>query len=95
MPVSRRALAFAGLIAITLALDDKGRVAGEPSIILEGIPDSIHAPVREAVDGALRHHSPNAGDDEALRENVRRAARRAASDAWGKKPVTRVEIVWV
>jgi len=28
-------------------------------------------------------------------ENVRRAARRAAQEAWGKKPVTRVEIAWV
>ena len=91
----RRALAFAGMIAITVALDSKGRVAGEPAVLLEGIPDQIHAPVREAVEGALRHHRSKRGDDEALRETVRRAARRAASDAWGKKPVTRVEIMWV
>ena len=91
----RRALAFAGLIAITFALDSKGRVAGEPAVLLEGIPDQIHAPVREAVEGALRHHKSKRVDDEALREAVRRAARRAASDAWGKKPVTRVEIMWV
>jgi ribonuclease J len=92
---SRRALAFAGMIAITVALDSKGRAAGEPAIILEGIPDAIHAPVREAVEGAVRHHRSKRGDDEVLRETVRRAARRAASDAWGKKPVTRVEIIWV
>jgi ribonuclease J len=91
----RRALAFAGLIAITVALDSKGRVAGEPAILLEGIPETIHPPVREAVEGALRHHRSKRGDEEALRETVRRAARRAASDAWGKKPVTRVEIMWV
>jgi predicted secreted protein len=29
-------------------------------------------------------------DPDDLAENVRRAARRAAHDAWGKKPVTRV-----
>jgi ribonuclease J len=28
-----------------------------------------------------------------LRESVRRAARGAANDAWGKKPVTRVTVV--
>jgi ribonuclease J len=92
---SRRALAFAGLIAITVAIDGKGRVAGEPTVLLEGIPAQVHAPVREAVEGALRHHKSKRGDDEKLRETVRRAARRAASDAWGKKPVTRVEIMWV
>ena len=92
---SRRSLAFAGMIAVMIALDSKGRVAGEPALILEGIPDAVHGQIREAVDGAVRHHKPKRGDDEALRENVRKAARRAASDAWGKKPVTRVEIVWV
>ena len=29
-------------------------------------------------------------DPDDLAENVRRAARRAAQDAWGKKPITRV-----
>ena len=29
-------------------------------------------------------------DPDNLAENIRRAARRAAHDAWGKKPVTRV-----
>ncbi|HXM00062.1 MAG TPA: ribonuclease J [Rhizomicrobium sp.] len=91
----RRALAYAGFIGITVALDQKGRVAGEPSLFLEGIPEAVHAGVREAVAQTLRRHNPKKGDDEALKEQVRRAARRAANDVWGKKPVTRVEIVWV
>jgi ribonuclease J len=92
---SRRALAFAGFIGITLALDQKGRPAGEPSFFLEGIPESVHAPVREAVAETLRRYNPKKRDEEELQEQVRRAARRAASEAWGKKPVTRVEVVWV
>ncbi len=91
----RRSLAFAGLIAITIALDAKGRVAGEPSILFEGVPEPVHGAVREAVDGAIKRYNPKRGDDEALKETLRRSARRAASDAWGKKPVTRVEVVWV
>jgi ribonuclease J len=91
----RRALAFAGFIGITLALDEKGRPAGEPSFFLEGIPEVVHAPVREAVAETIRRYNPKKRDAEELQEQVRRAARRAASDAWGKKPVTRVEIVWV
>jgi ribonuclease J len=92
---SRRALGFAGLIAITLVLDGKGRVAAEPAIVIEGIPEPIHAAVRTAAEEALRRHNPKRNDEADLKEAVRRAARRAASDAWGKKPVTRVAVVQI
>jgi ribonuclease J len=92
---ARRALGFAGFIAITVVLDRKGRVATEPSIVLEGIPEPVHDAVRRAVDVALKRHNPKRGDEEELKENVRRVARRAALDAWGKKPPTRVEVVSV
>jgi len=90
---ARRALGYAGMIAITLVLDSKGRVATDPSIIIDGIPEPVHTAIRDAADEAIKRHKK--GDEDALRENVRRATRRAAQDAWGKKPVTRVEIVWV
>jgi ribonuclease J len=92
---NRRALAFAGFIGITLPLDQKGRIAGEAALFLEGMPEKVQGPVREAVEETVRRYNPKKGDDEALKEQVRRAARRAANDIWGKKPVTRVEIVWV
>ena len=88
---TRRALAYAGLIAITLVLDGKGRVCAEPAILMEGIPEPVHEAVREAVDEmARRHKKSDAGQ---LSENVRRAARRAAQDGWGKKPITRVTVI--
>ena len=92
---ARRSLSYAGVIAITLVLDGKGRVAADPAFVMEGIPEPVHAAVRDAVDGAIRRHNPKNDDEEKLRETVRRAARGAADDAWGKKPVTRVEVVWV
>ncbi len=92
---SRRALGHAGLIAITMVLDGKGRAAAEPAILMEGIPEPVHAAIEEAVSETLKRHNPKRGDIEELRENVRRAARRAAADAWGKKPVTRVTVVEV
>jgi len=88
---SRRAMAHAGLIVITLVLDGKGRVCAEPSILMEGIPEPVHEAVREAVDEMTRKHKK--GDADHLSENVRRAARRAAQDVWGKKPITRVTVV--
>ncbi|MDE2630901.1 MAG: ribonuclease J, partial [Alphaproteobacteria bacterium] len=92
---ARRSLSFAGMIAITLVLDGKGRVAADPAFVMEGIPEPVHAAVRDAVEGTIRRHNAKRGDEEKLRETVRRAARGAAEDAWGKKPVTRVEVVWV
>jgi len=91
----RRAMAFAGFIGITLALDGKNRIAGEPSFFFEGVPEDVQEPVREAVAVTVKRHNPKRADEEDLKEQVRRAGRRAANDAWGKKPVTRVEILWV
>jgi ribonuclease J len=91
----RRAMAFAGFIGITLALDAKSRIAGEPSFFFEGVPEDVQEPVRDAVAATVKRHNPKRADEEDLKEQVRRAGRRAANDAWGKKPVTRVEILWV
>ena len=90
---ARRAMGFAGLIAITLVLDGKGRIAAEAGLLTEGMPESVEDAVREAVDETARRHNPKKSDSEELRETVRRAARRAAQDAWGKKPVTRVTVI--
>jgi ribonuclease J len=91
----RRAMAFAGLIVVTLILDAKGRVHAEPAILLEGIPDEVRGPVRAAVLETLRRHNPKKSDEQALCEAVRRSARKVAQSVWDKKPVTRVEVVWV
>lgn len=89
----RRSLGFAGLIAITLVLDGKGRIAADPVLVMEGIPEPVQDAVAEAVDAVLERR-PKRDDEEHLRETVRRAARGAADDAWGKKPITRVSIAW-
>ena len=88
---ARRAMAYAGLIAITLVLDGKGRLIADPAILIEGIPEPVHEAIRLAVEDLTRRNKRADPDD--LAENVRRAARRAAQDAWGKKPVTRVTVI--
>ncbi|HXS08265.1 MAG TPA: MBL fold metallo-hydrolase RNA specificity domain-containing protein, partial [Rhizomicrobium sp.] len=90
---ARRSMSYAGLLAITLVLDGKGRPAADAAILAEGLPQAVEGAVRIVVDEALRRHNPKKTDSEELREAVRRAARRAALEAWGKKPVTRVTVV--
>jgi ribonuclease J len=84
----RRAMAFAGLLVVSLVIDGKGRVAAEPVVLGEGMPEPVEAAVLKAVEETLAKNKRSDPDD--LAENVRRAARRAAHDAWGKKPITRV-----
>ncbi len=84
----RRAMAFAGLLVVSLVVDSKGRVAADPVVLGEGMPEAVEEAVLKAVEDTLSKNKRSDPDD--LAENVRRAARRAAHDAWGKKPVTRV-----
>lgn len=88
----RRSLGFAGFIGVTLVLDRKGRLAADPVVHLEGIPDSVHVPVRDAV---ARAANGRRNRNEDLQETVRIAARRAANEIWGKKPIVRVQTVEV
>ena len=90
---ARRAMSYAGLIAITLILDGKGRPAADATILVEGMPEAVKGAVQSAADETLRRHNPKMTDSEELREAVRRAARRAALEVWGKKPVTRVTVI--
>jgi ribonuclease J len=84
----RRAMAFAGLLVVSLVVDHKGRIAAPPTVLGEGMPEPVEEAVLKAVDDTLDKNKRSDIDD--LAENVRRAARRAAHDAWGKKPITRV-----
>jgi ribonuclease J len=87
---ARRSLGYAGFIGITLVLDRRGRLAADPVLHMEGIPTAVLEPVREAVTRAASAKRSKTDD---LQEQVRIAARRAANDIWGKKPVVRVQTI--
>jgi len=84
----RRAMGFAGLLVVALVVDHKGRIAAPPVVLGEGMPEPVEDAVLKAVEDTLDKNKRSDPDD--LAENVRRAARRAAQEAWGKKPITRV-----
>ncbi len=86
----RRGMAFAGLLVVSLVVDAKGRIAATPNVLTEGMPEPVAGAVQKAVENTVAGNKRFEIDD--LAENVRRAARRAALDAWGKKPITRVMV---
>ena len=93
----RRRLAMSGLISVALPLDAGNRLRGDVEIGLEGIPveEDRDAFLEEAREAAADAAAKGAGSEEKLREAVRLAVRRVATDWTGKKPVVSVLVVRV
>jgi ribonuclease J len=91
----RRRSAMSGLIAVAVAVDSDDRVQGEVEIDLQGIPveEDRDAFLEEACAAAANAVARNNGSEEKLREAVRLAVRRCATEWTGKKPVVSVLIV--
>jgi ribonuclease J len=91
----RRRIAQYGVISVALALDDRDRVRGNVEIGLEGIPveEDREAFLEEACRAAADAAGKGAANEEKLREAVRLAVRRCATDWTGKKPVVDVLLV--
>ncbi len=96
----RKRMAFAGHIAVAIALDERGEVVGSPKATLTGIP--IETPsggamtevVAKAVHGALTGiPRPRRRDQELVADAVRRAVRAEVAAIWAKKPVCVVQIM--
>ncbi|MBH0239768.1 ribonuclease J [Methylobrevis albus] len=98
----RRKISFAGVVAVTVLLDANNDTAGEPVVMLFGLPDEDQRGelfidfVGAAVDGAVASIPRQRRRDEALvAEAVRRAARAAVNERWGKKPLCEVVVARV
>ncbi len=91
----RRRLAFAGTISVAVALDDEDRVQGDVELEIQGIPveEDREAFLEEACAAAAAAVRKASGNEDKLREDVRLAVRRCATDWTGKKPVVTVLIV--
>jgi len=93
----RRKLSFAGHVALNVVLDERYELAGDPDIVSIGVAhtdrngEDIEELMLDAAIGAV-DSIPRARrkDLDLVQEAVRRAARSAANDAWGKKPLVTV-----
>ncbi len=95
----RRKLSFVGMVAVSVIVDGRGDLVGEPQIAMEGVPaedenatpmaDIVLDVVEEVMEGLPRARRR---DRDLLAETLRRAVRRAMALHWGKKPLCRVMI---
>ncbi len=93
----RRKLSFAGSVAVSLVLSEKGQLLADPEVSLTGIPasdrdgTSLTSIARDAAIGTIESIPRARRKDQALvSEAVRRSVRAAINQSWGKKPVCSV-----
>jgi ribonuclease J len=93
----RRKLSFAGMVAISLVLSDKGVLLADPEVALSGLPATnlqgvpLESIARDAAIGTIESiPKPRRKDQARVSEAVRRAVRAALNQAWGKKPMCSV-----
>jgi len=94
----RQRMAYNGAAQITLLVDERGQLDGDPLISIDGVLDPDEEEdyldlVVEAVADAVARLPRKRRSDDALEETARVALRRATNKMFGRKPVTRVHLV--
>jgi ribonuclease J len=98
----RRRLAFAGVVSIALALTPKGEMAGDPDVMIAGLPErtregaAIDALIDDAIFEAFEGLPPGKRrDPDVVSSAVERVVRNAVNAVWSKKPQVHVLVVEV
>jgi ribonuclease J len=98
----RKRMAFAGMVLVSLAIDDKGQLVADPELDMLGIPETTAdgAPMFQvAADAVMETFNslprPRRRDPDSVAEAIRRSVRAAISSHWRKKPNVTVHVLTV
>ncbi|HEX9168316.1 MAG TPA: ribonuclease J [Roseiarcus sp.] len=98
----RRRLSFAGVVSIAIALTPRGEMAGDPDVMIAGLPErtregaAIDALIDDAIFEAFESLPPGKRRDaEVVSTAIERAVRGSVNAVWGKKPQVHVLVVEV
>ena len=96
----RQKLAFAGVISVGVALTSKGELAGDPDVVIAGIPARMNdgrmtdAIVDKVLFAALDSMSRGRRrDPDEVSTALERAVRNEVRAAWGKRPLVHVLVM--
>lgn len=97
----RRHAAHNGVLAVSVALDGRGRIVAGPQVRALGLPTDEDYPLDEAMDdlaheaeGALKRLSGNDRElDEAIETAMSRAVKKASQRIWGRRPVVETTVL--
>ena len=98
----RRRLSFSGVVSIAIALTPKGEMAGDPDVMISGLPersrdgagfdDIIDAAIFEAFESLPRGKRR---DPDVVSTAIERGVRASVAALWGKKPQVHALVVEV
>lgn len=98
----RRRLSFAGVVSVSVAIDGRGELIGDPAFEITGLPqvtrdgkpfeDIIEDAILNVVNGLSRQRRR---DSDLVENAIDRAVRAAVNEAWGKKPTCHVHVLVV
>jgi ribonuclease J len=98
----RRRLSFSGVVSIAIALTPKGEMAGDPDVMIAGLPERTRegAAFDEIIDATIfeTFESLPRGkrrDPEFLSSAIERSVRASVGAVWGKKPQVHALVVEV
>lgn len=91
----RRKIAYNGVISVAVALNEKGKLSGQPVLRLMGVPleEDEEDFLDEIYDDISKKFSKPVGDINRFSEDLRLLVRRAATEWTGKKPIVSVLVV--
>ena len=98
----RRRLSFAGVVSIAIALTARGEMAGDPDVMIAGLPErtregaAIDALIDDAIFEAFESLPPGKRRDaDVVSTAIERGVRASVNAVWGKKPQVHVLVVEV
>lgn len=83
----RRKLGEVGVAFVRVVIDDDGRAARTPEVVVRGVPRATEQGIADEVVATLETHAFTAVTVEAVEEVVRQSARRAVARETGQKPL--------
>ncbi|TNE41838.1 MAG: ribonuclease J [Alphaproteobacteria bacterium] len=97
----RRKIAYAGVLVVTVTLDDEGQVLEDPRVLALGMPNekgmsgrSLQEVLEADVDGTLETMSPRQRrSDGDIEQACRRALRQRMRNSWQKRPQIEVQVI--
>ena len=98
----RKRLAFAGVVSIGMAITSKGELAGDPDVVLAGLPAKTAdgRTMEDIVDKAIfatfeSLPRPRRRDADAVSDSIEKAVRNTVRGVWGKRPTVHVLVMEV
>jgi len=99
----RRKLSYAGILNVSIALEENGQIADGPIVSARGFSeadgraaDEVLIEIEDAAENAIQKTRRNSRqDDENVEKIIRRAVRKTAEQLFGRKPIVDVTILRV